>query len=189
MLQRGLIAGFWGARPNDTCETTAVPAAAAVAAGAAPPPAVPQVTPGMVLTAMQRVGLPSLHVHTQPEDKTLVNFDTIFYADPTAVTRDLTLLGQSVRIEATPRSFTWHYGDGTSATTTEPGAPYPAKDVVHRYTDAHVTVRTSVDVTYSGRFQVAGGPWQAIPGTVTIAGPPDALRISEATPVLSGDYS
>ncbi len=189
VLQRSLIAGFWGARPNDTCATTSAPAVAAVAAAAPPPPALPQVTPGLVLTAMRRIGLPSLHVHTQPEEKTLVNFDTIFYADPAVVTRDLTLLGQGVRIEATPQSFTWHYGDGTSATTTDPGAPYPAKDIVHRYADAHVTVRTSVDVTYAGRFQVSGGPWQAIPGTVTITGPADPLRVSEATPVLSGDYS
>lgn len=189
VLQRNLIIGFWGARPNDTCATTATPAVTPVAAAAAPPPAPPQVTPGLVLTALRRVGLPSLQVRTQPEDKTLVNFDTIFYADPAVVTRDLTLLGQGVRIEATPQSFTWHYGDGTGETTTQPGAPYPAKDIVHRYTDAHVTVQTRVDVTYAGRFQVSGGPWQAIPGTVTITGPPDPLRVSEATPVLSGDYS
>jgi len=137
---------------------------------------------------MRRIGLPAIQAQTQPRDKTLVNFDTIFYAEPQTVTRAVTLLGQRVTIAATPESFTWHYGDGASATTTDPGAPYPAKDVVHQYQKAHVTVQPSVDVNYSGRFRVGGGAWQAIPGIVTIAGPPAPLRVSEATAVLSGDY-
>ena len=145
-------------------------------------------TPGLVLTALRRLGLPSLEARTQPEDKTLVNFATIFYATPQPFTRTITLLGQSVDVEATPSSFTWHYGDGTSTTTSTPGAPYPAKDVTHNYVDAHTTVQTSVDVTYSARFRVGNGGWQDIPETVTIAGPATALRISEATAVLSGDY-
>jgi hypothetical protein len=36
---------------------------------------------------------------------------------------------------------------------------------------------------------VDGGPWQSIPDTVTVAGPVTALRISEATPLLSGLYN
>ena len=100
----------------------------------------------------------------------------------------ITLLGQSVDVEATPTSFAWHYGDGTSATTSTPGAPYPAKDITHNYTDAHITVAPSVDVTYAARFRVGNGGWQTIPETVTIPGPTSSLRISEATAVLSGDY-
>ena len=80
----------------------------------------PQVTPGLVLTALRRLGLPSLEARTQPEDKTLVNFATIFYATPQPFTRTITLLGQSVDVEATPSSYTWHYGDGTSTTTSTP---------------------------------------------------------------------
>lgn len=186
MIRRSVIQGFWGAQPNDTCDVAPAVAAPAVA-GAPPPP--PQVTPGMVLTAMRSMGLPALTTVVQPADKTLVNFDTIFYTDPAPVTRTVTLLGQPVTIAATPASFTWHFGDGASTSTSSPGAPYPAKDVTHRYTDAHVTVRPSVDVTYTGEYQVGGGGWQTIPGTVTIAGPGTPLRISEATPVLSGNHS
>lgn len=156
-----------------------------------PPPAQtpkPQVTPGLVLNALRQIGLPALRAHTQPEDKTLVNFATIFYAEPHSLVRTITLLGQQVHVEATPSAFVWHYGDGMSTTTTTPGAPYPAKDITHNYADAHITVQTSVDVAYSARFQVGGGGWQDIPETVTIAGPASALRISEATALLSGDY-
>jgi hypothetical protein len=173
-----------GGGARDTGCTPAQPVAAGAAA--APPP--PQVTPGVVLNALRRIGLPSLRARTQPEDRTLVNFATIFYTRPQSFTRAVTLLGQPVQIHATPASYTWHYGDGSTATTRRPGAPYPSKDVTHRYTDAHVTVQTSVDVTYSARFRVGGADWQTIPGSVTIAGPASALRVSEATAVLSGTY-
>ncbi len=189
-MRRSLIAGFWGAKPSGCTTTVAPPAVAAVAAvatGPAPPPP-PQVTPGLVLTAFREIGLPSLRAHTQPADKTLVNFETIFYTRAVGFTRTVTLLGRQVQVIATAQSFTWHYGDGSAETTISPGAPFPAKDITHTYTDAHVTVLPSVDVTYTGRFRVDGGPEQAIPGTVTIAGPTVPLRVSEATPMLSGSY-
>jgi hypothetical protein len=143
----------------------------------------------MVLAALRRMGLPELEAKTQPKAKTLVNFDTIFYATPQTFSRTITLLGQKVDVVAEPSSYTWHHGDGTSATTTSPGAPYPAKDVTYKYQKAHTTVQASVDVTYQARFRVGGGPWQDIPDTVTVAGPATALRISEATPLLSGLYN
>ncbi len=149
---------------------------------------VPQVTSSVVLNALRRIGLPALEVQIQPEHKTLVNFDTIFYAEPQTVTRDLTLLGQRVRVEATPSSYGWSFGDGTGASTAGPGAPYPAMDVVHKYLDAHVTVAPSVAVTYSARFRVGGGGWQDVDGTVTVDGPPASLRIAEAIAVLSGNH-
>jgi hypothetical protein len=178
---------LWGQTPAGDWK----PLTTQCAGPAGPPPAAtptPQVTPALVLTALRRIGLPALEARTQPRDKTLVNFATIFYADPQTFTRTLTLLGQSVDVEATPTSFAWHYGDGTSGTTSTPGAPYPATDITHHYTDAHTTVAPSVDVTYSARFRVGNGAWQTIPETVTIAGPTSSLRISEATAVLSGDY-
>jgi hypothetical protein len=145
------------------------------------------ITPGMVLSELERVGLPELTVHTNPADKTLVNLDTIFYTGPRTVTKTLKLLGQSVLVEATPASYLWHFGDGESASTDSPGAPYPAMDLTHKYAHAKVTLRPSVDTTYTARFRVNGGPWQDVTGTVTIAGPAIALRVVEATPVLSGN--
>jgi hypothetical protein len=109
------------------------------------------VTEAIVLNEIRRIGLPTLEAKTQPADKTLVNFDTIFYATPEPFARTVTLLGQQVDIEATPSEYTWHHGDGTTSTTSSPGAPYPSKDVTHSYTDAHVTVSPSVDVTYTAR--------------------------------------
>ena len=145
-------------------------------------------TPALVLNAIRRIGLPELTAQTQPTDKTLVHFATIFYAEPQPFTRTVPLLGQSVDIVATPSQYTWRHGDGTTDTTATPGAPYPSKEITYSYTDAHTTVTPRVDVTYTARFRVNGGAWQDINETVTITGPPSNLRISEATAVLSGDY-
>ncbi len=148
----------------------------------------PQVTPALVLEALRRLGLPAVEAKTQPADKTLVNFETIFYAEPETFSRTITLLGQQVDVEAVPTTYTWQHGDGTLATTDSPGAPYPATDITHVYTDAHRTVLTRVDVEYAAGFRVNGGAWQDIDETVTIEGPAHPLRISEATAVLSGQY-
>ncbi len=136
---------------------------------------------------LRRVSLPALEVHTNPAGRTLVNLPTIFYAEPSPVTKTLTILGQSVLVEATPRTYTWHFGDGASASTDSPGAPYPSRELTHAYERARVTLRASVDTTYSARFRVNGGAWQDVAGTVTIGGPSRQLRVEEATPVLSGN--
>jgi len=139
-----------------------------------------------VLEAVRRIGLPSLEVKVQPDTATLVNFPTIFYAEPETFERTVRLLGFSVDVRAEPSSYQWVFGDGQVATTQEPGAPYPAKEITHEYVDAHVTVHPRVDVTYQVQYRIDGGAWQALDETLTAQGPTTALRIREATPVLSG---
>jgi hypothetical protein len=150
-------------------------------------PPVVRLTQDLVLSELQRVGLPKLTVETNPVGKTLVNLDTIFFTDPTPVTRTLSILGQSVVVEATPATYVWHFGDGGTSSSDSPGAPYPAMDLTHRYAHGKVTMHPSVDTTYSARFRVNGGAWQDVSGTVTIAGSTIDLRVVEATPVLSGN--
>jgi hypothetical protein len=122
----------------------------------------PQVTPDLVLNEVRRIGLPALQVHVQPAGDTLVNLDTIFYAEPLPFVRTVQLLGYTVDVDATPTAYDWSFGDGTGQVTESPGAPYPAGDITHAYTDAHVTQQASVDATYTVRFRVDGGEWQTI---------------------------
>ncbi len=155
-----------------------------------PPPPVATnsqvVTPDVVLHALERVGLPALTVRVQPDQKTLVNLPTYFYTQPQPFTTTISLLGEQVDVRARPSRYAWHYGDGQSATTSTAGAPYPDGTVTHRFTDAHVTMRPSVDVVYTASFRVGDGSWQAIPEAITIAGPTTHLYVAEATPALSG---
>lgn len=120
-----------------------------------------------------------------PGGRTLVNFDTNFYTTSTEPhTVQVTLLGTAVEVEATPDSYTWHWGDGTtSETTASAGSPYPDLDVTHRYT-VPGTYEPSVDITYTGRFRINGGEWQDIPDTHTVPGRPAVLDVVTARPEL-----
>lgn len=149
------------------------------------PPAA--ITPGLVLEALRRIDLPAATVHTNPEHKTLVNLETVFYTDPTSFTRTLPMLGHQVEVESTSTRYAWNFGDGTHAASTTPGRAYPHKDLTHRYLHSHITAEPSVDVTYAARYRVDGGPWTPIPGTVTVPGDTIDLQIAEAVPVLSGN--
>ena len=146
----------------------------------------PQVTDALVLEAVRRLGLPRLEVQVQPSDDTLVNLETIFFAEPLKWQRTVDLLGFVVDVEAEPVSYDWHYGDGESKSSTDPGAPYPATDITHVYSEAGVVVRPRVDVAYQVRYRVDGGEWQSVAETVPAAGVPVALRIREATALLVG---
>jgi hypothetical protein len=149
---------------------------------------VPVVTPGMVLEAFKRLPLPAAPALVQPKDRTLVNFDTIFYTRVRVGDMPVTLLGQRVVVRPRVQSFLYDFGDGeTFGPTTNPGAPYPRKDITHVYA-RRGAVEASVAVTYRGQYSVAGGPWQEVPGSVTIAGPPTPVRIVGArSELIAGD--
>ena len=147
----------------------------------------PQVTDALVLREVRRLGLPRLSVRVQPADETLVNFETIFSAESPPWAHTVQLLDYRVDVEAEPTTYVWQFGDGTSVSTQTPGAPYPAKDITHLYSDAGVSVAPRVDTSYAIRYRVDGGQWQSISETVPAAGLPANLRIREATAVLVGD--
>lgn len=141
-------------------------------------PVTPEGTP-IVVTVTQRdfASLPvqPARAHAGPEIGYLpVNMDLIVYAEAEAQTLDTVLLGTPVQVRATPVSYRWDFGDGSTLETANPGRPYPATDLTYRY--AHqgwydVTLTT----TYAGEFSVSGGPWQDIDGTVTITSEPVAI--------------
>lgn len=144
-----------------------------------------ELTPGDVLRATREIGLPSLQVQIQPGGKTLVNVPTIFYAQPQPFARSVSLLGFAVDVAAEPVSYQWIHGDGTTATTTTPGTPYPGKDVTHRYRTPADDVQARVDVTYRVRYRVDGGPWQTIGQTLLASGLAAELDVKEAAPVMT----
>ncbi|WP_143465883.1 PKD domain-containing protein [Kribbella sp. ALI-6-A] len=142
------------------------------------------VTWEQVLNESKDVAFPGLRVNVQPAGRTLVNLDTIVYTDQAKVSdTTVELLGFPVAVEATPMSYTWNFGDGTSKTTGSPGKPYPAKEITHKYLKRGA-VGVTLTTHYAARFNVAGTGWQYISGTVPITGPATALQVREAVPVL-----
>jgi len=146
------------------------------------------VTPALVLKAFQRLDWPKSELVLQPPDgKTLVGFATNFYTtNTTPTTQTVTLLGRRIQVEATPTSYDWQFGDDTSETTETPGAAYPDLLVTHQY-EHPGQVRPRVDTVYAGRYRIGSGPWQAIPGTLTVAGSATELEVREARGVLVGE--
>ena len=120
-----------------------------------------------------------------PGGKTLVNLDTNFFTTNTDATSiPVTLQGQNIVVTARPIAYRWHFDDATSITTTSPGAPYPNLDVAHVYEQTG-DVAVSVDTQYGdASFTVNGGPSEAIPSTIWVAGESQDLEIVEAMPQL-----
>lgn len=138
-----------------------------------------------VLSAIREVGIPSGSV--KGPDFTLVNLETTFYTVPATIDRPLSIIGYDVDVHVAPKSYTWHWGDGTTETTDTPGQPYPATDVTHTYRSAtapHQPLQVSVDVTYTAKYQVNGGVWQQIPEALTIPGASRPLPVKQASAVL-----
>lgn len=143
-----------------------------------------EVRPGDVIEAIERVGLPRLQVAVQPAGSTLVNLETIFHTTAAPFEQTVDILDSTVDLRATPASYTWHHGDGTTQTTTSPGRPYPALDIVHRYREPG-RASARVDVTYRVTYRIDDGDWQQLDTTITATGPATTLRIREARPVLT----
>lgn len=94
-----------------------------------------------------------------------------------------TIIGTSVLIEATPTQFVWDYGDGSELfVTSDPNKQYPEHAYEHTYTKRGA-VTVTLTTTWQGRFQVGGGAWQAIPGTVTTNETSDSITVIELLPV------
>ena len=144
-------------------------------------------SPGQVLQAARRLHWPEATLLIQPPNgETLVNFATNFYSTSTQpITRTVTLVRTTATVEATPQSYTWHFGDGTTNTTTDPGAAYPDLRITHKYLH-NGDVAPQLDITYQGRYHLDDGTWHALPGTLTVPGTPQTLTILTATPHLTG---
>jgi hypothetical protein len=140
----------------------------------------------LVLRAFKTLDWPASTLVVQPPDgRTLVNLDTNFYTTNTEVTSiAVTLVQSRVVVSARPIAYRWHFGDGTTETTTSPGAPYPDLDVAHVYEQTD-KVAVSVDTQYgAASFTVDGGAPEQIPSTIWVAGEGQDLQIVEALPQL-----
>ncbi|RBY77831.1 hypothetical protein DQ238_13895 [Geodermatophilus sp. TF02-6] len=147
-----------------------------------PPP-----SPGEVYRYFQTLPLPQLPTKQQPPGNALVGLPVVFYTDgPTTQTFTVDIRGFTVDIVATATGFTWRTGDGTTLTSTEPGAPYPNHTVSHDYRSG--TYTASLTTTWSGTFSIDGGASADVPGTTTTDGPPVTFTVLQAHAVLTDPY-
>ena len=77
--------------------------------------------------------LPTAGISYQPNFQPLINVPVYFWSDvPTLFRSKVDLIGESIDVAMRP-SFTWSFGDGSFATTTDPGGPYPDGRITHVY--------------------------------------------------------
>jgi hypothetical protein len=155
--------------------------------GASDDETAPVVEPVVTAEDFRRLPLPAARINVQPPNRrTLVNIPTNLYADAGPVVLPTNVLGQPVRVRATPLRFRWTYGDGRSLTTADPGAPYPALRTAHTYQDPGRRM-LGLRTTYSGEYSVAGGPWLPIDGLATVDSPDARLTVLAAENHLVAD--
>jgi len=140
--------------------------------------------------------LPHPQIGTAPAGGvSLVNIETVLWVDtkPDLTLGTVTLLGYRVTLRAHLERVDWSFGDQASATTAGPGKAYTKSDPcktadcpdyfghVYRQT-GHLTI--GAQLTWTGEFQVDGGAWQEIAGTVTAPATGRPIHIREARGVL-----
>ncbi len=139
-------------------------------------------TPTMTLEEFRRLPLPAGSAYVQPPgDYVLIRMPTNVYAGGTTpVELSTTLLGQPVKVRATPTAWTWTFGDGTTmGPSQDPGGPYPILTHVHEYT-APGTYAITMTTHYTGEYSVDNGPWQAISGQAHVSSPPATVIVRTA---------
>lgn len=145
------------------------------------------VTDEMVLDELkQRVQRPEVFIQP-PNGQTLVNLDTIFYADDDPYHEIIPIGSVDVEVWATPNPFEWDFGDDQKRTTSTGGEPYPDQTITHKYASAG-TFHPKVDVTWGGiRWQIVGDPeLHIVNETFTLNGTPVDLTSIETRNVLGG---
>ena len=149
------------------------PAAAVEAAGAGVPVVVTSSDVSKVMANGSGI------TRQPPGAKALVSKIVIVYTSGDSQTMETQVGGTPVTIVATPASYTWDWGDGTTTTTKDPGAAYPNHTVFHKYSHTAQGVVISLTTTWSATYSIGGGPAQPISGTLTTtdtANPFDLVR-------------
>lgn len=134
---------------------------------AVPPPPVP--TLGQIQDAFRRLPFSKPTVRIEPRGNvTLVNLPTYYEAtwpentglQPGETSRPVQLLSWSVEFRVSSRSYTFHYGDGTSSgRVSDAGGGYPSGSIRHTYATPNETAQVRVDSQLTGQFRVNGGEW------------------------------
>ena len=95
--------------------------------------------------------LPTAGISYQPNFKPLINVPVYFWSDvPTVFRSKVDLIGESIDVVMRP-SFTWSFGDGSFATTTDPSGPYPNGKISHIYSNPG-TYPVILITTWGGSF-------------------------------------
>ncbi|WCD92655.1 hypothetical protein [Microbacterium sp. nov. GSS16] len=126
----------------------------------------------------------------EPGNLGVVGLPTNFVTEAATHVRSGQLFGFPIDVRFTPVSYTFHYGDGQSQTTSSPGtsweslgqAQFTPTGTSHTYADRG-TYDASVDIAYTAEIDLGVG-WFPVEGQLDITGPAQQIRIFEAHTAL-----
>ncbi|WP_314325019.1 hypothetical protein [Paenarthrobacter ilicis] len=133
-------------------------------------------------------------IQAQPFPHTLKGGPTNFYTTTGQQTFDLTILGQTVHLTATPTNHIYNYGDGTTLGPT-PATGYPIAQpqwlttetpTSHAYAETG-NYRANITTTYTGTYSVNNGPPLPINGTLDLTTPPTTIHVWKTQRALVAD--
>lgn len=141
-------------------------------------PEVPEVN----LDDLQRFVPENPTIATQPAGWTVAGLPTNMLAGARRHVLAGTVLGLPVEVAFDPAGYRWHFGDGTSASTTSPGATWQAAGVrefsptptSHTYVNPG-TYTARVEAVYRVSYRFSGFSWQEVSGEVTAQSGPATL--------------
>lgn len=158
---------------------------------AAPPedgdePALPPIT----ITDLARFAPAPSILAGEPDNVGIAGMPTNFVATASVTTQSGSLFGFPVTVRFTPAAFDFHYGDGSSATTSTGGQTWAALGqpqftptaTSHAYSERG-TYSADVDVRYTAEVDFGVG-WFPVAGQLTSDGPAQEIRIFEAHTAL-----
>ncbi len=168
---------------NDLCHQTI----ARPGEPADPEDAAPTVTLSDIASFTPQLGTTGM----EPQGWAIVRLPANFYSGASEHVQSGTLLGQPAEVRFTPVSYSWDYGDGTTAAFAHPGASwadlgldeFESTPTSHTFT-SEGTYTVQHTVTFVAAFRFAGGPWTPIAGTLSVPGPAVPVVVGDADTVL-----
>ncbi|TQS93304.1 PKD domain-containing protein [Arthrobacter sp. TS-15] len=133
-------------------------------------------------------------LEAQPFPHTLKGGPTNFYTTTNEQTFDLTILGQTVHLTATPTTYSYTFGDGTTLGPT-PAAGYSIPETEWLSTEtrtSHIYAETgnyqaAVTTSFTGTYSVNNGPPLPINGTLDITTPAKTIHVWKTEKALVAD--
>jgi hypothetical protein len=145
--------------------------------GGAPAAPTPTQLRAVALTASGTIPMPNVTIQHSPNINGVAHLATWFWVtgyDGSPITVTKSALGANLVVKATPTSYSWNFGDGSSTfATTSLGVAWPqtAGDITHTYTQLSTAgFPVSVTFNFSVVYQVNGGPVQPLPPIQRSAG-------------------
>lgn len=139
-----------------------------------------------ILNEFKKTPISGAIIGSQPGPHTLRGNETNVYATAKEQTFNITMLGQQVRITATPISYTWDYGDGTTwGPTISAGAPLPDDRIGEQTKTSHAYTTTgkyaiTATTHFNGSYSINGGPTLPIPDQGHITSTPLPITVWRA---------